>query len=181
MSTQPISKPEYDAKWIARVRAKAAVDANGCWVWPYLNREKWGYGQTNYRNRTVTVHRQMYKLARGVELTKQQYVCHSCDNTACCNPDHLWIGSNQDNMQDCSEKGRADGQWKTHCDRGHPLSGDNVYWAKRHDHPTLKLRHCKTCARIRQRIKAGWSVAEAESTPAIPANARSKRRWNKAA
>lgn len=135
-----------------------------------------GYPVGSYRGKAVRLHRLMLTLF--VRPLKQGEIgMHKCDNPPCWNPDHLKIGTYTENMRDCSKKGRADEQWKTHCKRGHPLSGDNLLWVPRKG-TDLKLRRCVTCQRLRQRIRAGWTWEEALANPGpIPQNAPTKRRW----
>lgn len=137
---------EYNAAWLRRIRSRVVVDANGCWIWqgPKATR---GYGLDMYRLKSCTVHRQMYKLVHNVELRPDQHVCHACDVKLCCNPDHLWIGTAHENQMDSAIKKRHRNARKTHCKRGHPLSGDNLYLSKEN------IRHCLACSRARQQAK----------------------------
>lgn len=81
-----------------------------CWVWPKPP-AKDGYGlvmvwQRNKPSVVVRVHRLAYELMVGV-IPDGLLVLHSCDNPVCVNPTHLWVGTQTDNMQDMSDKGRA--------------------------------------------------------------------------
>lgn len=76
----------------------------GCWLWiasTYQN----GYGQImNDDGYNEGAHRVAYKLYCG--KIGNNHVLHKCDNTRCVNPDHLFLGSHQDNMDDMAKKGR---------------------------------------------------------------------------
>lgn len=75
-----------------------------CWNW----RKKWcdkeGYGNFIIKKKKYRAHRIAYKLFKGEEPPKNLFVCHACDNPSCVNPDHLWLGTNQDNQLDRIKK-----------------------------------------------------------------------------
>jgi hypothetical protein len=166
------SDAEYGKAWIARVKARCTIVENGCWLWNgFLNHK--GYGQTGWRGKNAFAHRRMYMVVHGIsKLKTEQTVCHSCDVRNCCNPDHLWLGDAAANVLDSAIKKRHRNARKTHCIRGHELTGKNLFVC------SAGLRHCNTCSRIRQRIRSGWTRAEAEAdiTP-IAQNAKTPRRW----
>jgi hypothetical protein len=78
----------------------------GCWVWTgakYPN----GYGAFSVRRCTPEgAHRVAYRLFKG-DTPKGSFVCHTCDEPACVNPDHLFLGSPKDNTWDMLRKGRG--------------------------------------------------------------------------
>lgn len=76
---------------------------------PYQGcRTKDGYGQVCIKGRVVRAHRLAYCRANNLSLDdiKGLVVRHKCDNPPCCNPDHLEIGTQRDNVLDCIKRGR---------------------------------------------------------------------------
>ncbi len=106
-----------------------------------------GYGQVCYKGKYTTVSRFMWEYHHG-PISKGMFVCHKCDNRPCFNIDHLFLGTPQDNITDMINKGRGANQKKTHCKRGHPFSGDNLYI-----NPTKGTRRCRACVKI---LKENW-------------------------
>lgn len=77
---------------------------NSCWPWDAALFSN-GYGAMKHGGKTLKGHRVSYELHKG-RIPDGMYVCHSCDNKSCTNPDHLWIGTPADNMNDKVAKGR---------------------------------------------------------------------------
>ncbi len=76
-----------------------------CWEWSgKRNRE--GYGQLEIAGKYVRAHRIAWEKANG-PISPGMLVCHRCDNPPCCNPAHLFLGTNAENMGDMASKGRA--------------------------------------------------------------------------
>ncbi len=74
-----------------------------CWEWTRGLNHK-GYGLTSINNKTQIVHRIMYKYFYGDIPEDKPFILHNCDNPKCCNPIHLYAGTNQDNMIDRAER-----------------------------------------------------------------------------
>lgn len=81
------------------------VPESGCWLATTWWDED-GYGRTTG---CTFLHRLSYEIHKG-EIPDGMSVCHKCDTPACCNPDHLFIGTNKDNMADSVRKGRKSGE-----------------------------------------------------------------------
>lgn len=77
----------------------------GCLFWDGAA-EGNGYGRVTYQGKHYAAHRLMYMLVHDTALLPSEFVCHSCDNPPCINPDHLWLGDNSSNMKDAWGKGR---------------------------------------------------------------------------
>ncbi len=76
----------------------------GCWLWlGYVAKD--GYGTFSYKQQDSKAHRASYQIYKG-NIPKGMFVCHSCDIRHCVNPQHLFLGSHQDNMTDMKNKDR---------------------------------------------------------------------------
>ena len=69
------------------------------------------YGCTRYKSKGIAAHRLSWILNVG-PIPRGLWVLHKCDNPPCCNPDHLFLGTNRDNVTDRDKKGRTPrGSW----------------------------------------------------------------------
>lgn len=105
-----------------RITANVKIDGNGCWIWQLsLNKKgKFAYGYIGLgavKNNTrinVAAHRFSYSAFKG-EIPDGINVCHSCDNPKCVNPEHLFLGTRQDNVDDRESKNRNNPYYKKGC------------------------------------------------------------------
>lgn len=83
---------------------KVVKTQGGCWEWT-TPRDAQGYGHIQHNGKRYKAHRLSYLLNVG-PFPAEQVICHRCDNPPCCNPEHLFAGTQSDNAQDMVRKGR---------------------------------------------------------------------------
>ena len=118
----------------------------GCHEWQRSKNSR-GYGQFWIKGKHFFAHRFYYEQKYG-PIPKGLNGCHTCDNPGCCNADHVFPGTQKDNMADAAQKGRMQRRnaAKTHCPRGHAYDEANTYHSKNGIH-----RVCKACRAERAR------------------------------
>lgn len=79
---------------------------SGCWIWVAAIDRRNGYGAVKVGPTVQRAHRVAYQLSHGIKVPSALDVCHRCDTRCCINPDHLFVGTRTDNMQDCIRKDR---------------------------------------------------------------------------
>lgn len=142
---------------------------SGCWLWDgHVNSR--GYGLLPIGSRSdgsrskVLAHRFSYVLHKG-GIPDGLGVLHRCDNPYCVNPDHLFVGNQIVNMQDCKAKGRTAGPPKAHaCPKGHVYDEINARIPK-NGYGKI-CRACQREAQRKYRIRAALgTVARKQKKP----------------
>jgi hypothetical protein len=125
---------------LADLLARTVETRDGCLEWQG-NISMQGYGRCWMDGRLELCHRAAYLLTRG-ELP--EVVRHTCDNSACCNPQHLRAGTDGDNVRDMVARGRHYWAKRTHCKNGHEYSPENTKWR---NNGRSEFRVCRACIR----------------------------------
>lgn len=127
-----------------------AQKSGDCWMW--TGKTLKGYGSFSIRSAFYSAHRVAYTIVVG-PIPEGMGVLHRCDQPLCVCPDHLFLGTHQDNMRDAAAKGRMRGRFGVlTCRRGHALTPDNVGWR------THKSGHQRICKRCREEYQAAYSL-----------------------
>lgn len=117
-----------------------------CWLWragPYAdNLDQYGIFQRGPGVGTIVAHRLAWMLS-GREIPNGMWLLHTCDVRKCVNPDHLYIGTHEDNMRDMSQRKRSRCSKITHCPAGHPYSKFGSF--RKGLAPDRPARRCKLC------------------------------------
>ncbi len=130
-----------------RFESKYVKAPSGCWLWQAC-KDSDGYGYLQVAGKSLGAHRVSWKLING-SVPEGLYVLHSCDTPSCVNPDHLFVGTNTDNMRDKVKKGRDFNLNKQMCIRGHAFDEKNT---RNHMRPSGEWhRTCRACDALRSK------------------------------
>jgi hypothetical protein len=92
----------------SRFEEKLMYEPNtGCWLWTASTRGNNNYGalRVGSSNTPMLAHRLSYIINKGI-IPKDKQVLHTCDMALCCNPNHLYLGTQQENIKDRDKRGR---------------------------------------------------------------------------
>jgi hypothetical protein len=132
-----------------RVLASVTVRTSGCWE---FNKKTVvdGYGRIKIGGRLVMAHRAAYEAFRG-PIRDELLACHSCDNRLCCNPWHIFPGTDSDNMRDAVGKGRA---------RQPDLRGTRHPKARLTDEDVRTIRACVAAGQPQHSVAHSFGISQ---------------------
>jgi hypothetical protein len=128
---------------------------DGCWEWigrfggSASQGERYGVLREPGRDprREYGAHRLSFEIHFG-PIPADLFVLHRCDNRSCVRPDHLFLGTQLDNIRDMVAKGRQSQPGpKSHCARGHALTDDNLVFK------AGRGRQCRACLALTARAR----------------------------
>jgi len=104
-----------------------------CWLWT-ASKTNTGYGTLGRKTRRYLAHRYSWIIHNG-EIPNGMCVCHHCDTPLCVNPEHLFLGTQKDNMKDASKKGRVEGNGNQY--------GENCGTSKLVENDIRNIKKCR--------------------------------------
>lgn len=125
---------------VLTLKKKSLTNEKGCFLFQGKTTKN-GYGRVQINNVETYIHRFSYSYFK-MEIPEGLKVLHTCDIPNCWNPEHLFLGTQKENMHDMLNKGRGFYQNRNNCSKGHEYTLENTYI-----HKTTKARTCKICRR----------------------------------
>lgn len=133
------------------IDGRYTIIESGCWEWQW-GLDSHGYGQMKLNGSSFRAHRASWIKHNG-PIPEGLNVLHSCDNRRCINPDHLFLGTHQDNMDDRENKGRGA------CHKGDnngraSLSSNDVFRIR------ARLTEGVSCAILAREYNVTWTTIQ---------------------
>lgn len=148
----------------SKVKIDFNIDENGCFICTSHPKGKWGHAMTSRNNVSMGVYRLVYIECFG-EIQEGLQVRHKCDNGSCINPEHLELGTDQQNKDDMVKRGRSRVGDKHHNVK---ITSEIAYFIKNDVEYSAKDLAEKYGIQVRQvmRIRSGerWGHIQTEKT-----------------
>ena len=148
------------------------IPFSSCWYWSgYCMPKGYGHFGVSSKRQNALAHRVAWEIFRG-DIPSGMFVCHRCDVPGCVNPEHLFLGTNSDNIQDAVAKGALLGGNRkvTHCPAGHLYDATNTRVTRQN------RRVCRACETIRVLAYRKDHLEEVRRRDRINAKARRDKR-----
>lgn len=139
---------EENIERIKKYFEKYVIRQEGCWDWKGII-EHTGYAKLGIRP-PIKAHRASWIIYRG-DIPLNMCICHTCDNRKCTNPEHLWLGTHKENIQDKIKKGRTNAPKGTRA-RHAILNDEKVKEIK------IMLQNGLTCSEIGRQYKVSRKI-----------------------
>lgn len=148
---------------LERFEAKFIPEPNsGCWLWEGSDDGCDGYGRFRWSsNRCMSAHRAAWCLYKD-DIPYGEDVLHRCDNPACVNPDHLFLGDHSDNMRDMVKKGR-----------GNKVRGSHHHQSKLVESEVIQIRNLRKNGAFLRDVAAQFNISKS-----MVGNICSGKSWN---
>lgn len=137
-----------------------------CLVWTG-HRMANGYGQYHVDGVPVLAHRYAWAMHNNAEIPKGMVICHTCDNPACVKPEHLWLGTQAENVRDMMAKGRQNhvplyGPANGRYGKGECVSGERSGAAKLKDADVIEIRRLRDAGVPYREIRERFGISTAQ-------------------
>jgi hypothetical protein len=123
-----------------------------CRIW-IGSKDKHGYGEIQYKGKKWATHRLAYHLVNG-SIPDGMDILHKCDNPPCCKPEHLFPGTQKDNVDDMMKKGRNGGQFEKGHVNNNPLKGEDIAISRLTEREVLEARGRHATGKIGHKLLA---------------------------
>lgn len=125
------------------------ADKDKCWQWKGCTAR--GYGIISFKGKSYKAHRISMYIEKGEMPPANLVVCHKCDNPTCVNPNHLFVGTTQDNQTDMKNKGRS-------------LYGERNGNCKTTEYDVKRMRIMRAFNMPRDRIAKAFGMSETHTS-----------------
>ena len=148
--------PKMIAERLAR-RVDRSAGPDACWPWLGMRIRGYGFIVATHHGKRVPAHRLAFEIAVGAPIPTGMSICHRCDNPPCCNPAHLFLGTQSDNARDMWGKRRG----YVGGPGARAARGERVGGAKLTEALVLDLRAARASGQALKALSVRFGVSQA--------------------